>query len=444
MIKFIKSVYLNNRLYFFIALIVVMFVFGQFFYFFYSLGKVMLWLVIVFTFIDLVLLYNTEKGIMASRITPDRLSNGDDNDISINIKSNYKNKTYIKIIDELPYQFQIRNFLVRSELRPNTEKTFSYKLKPVKRGEYHFGNINVYVSGIIGLISKRFRFDASVMVPVYPSYIQMKRFELLAVSNRLTEAGIKKIRRKGHHTEFDQIREYVTGDDYRTINWKATARKANLMVNQYQDERSQQIYNIIDMGRVMKMPFEGMSLLDYAINASLVISNIAMLKHDKAGLITFNDKVRTFLTADRKSSYMIKILEILYNQKSTFAESNYELLYATIQSRIRQRSLLLLFTNFESLNSLNRQIHYMQRLAKSHLIVAIFFENTEIKKLINTNPENIEDIYTKTIAEKLEYEKRRIVKELNKYGIHAILTEPENLTVNTINKYLELKALGLI
>lgn len=427
-----------------LAVIVVIFVFGQFFYGFYSLGKISLLLMIAFTLIDLLLLYNTEKGIIAGRITPDKLSNGDENEIRISIKSNYKYQVHIRIIDEVPFQFQIRNFVIRSVLQPDAEKIFSYKLRPVKRGEYHFGQINVYVSGTIGFISKRFRFDNSVMVPVYPSYIQMKKYELLAVSNRLTEAGIKKIRRKGHQTEFDQIREYVTGDDYRTINWKATARKAILMVNQYHDERSQQVYNIIDMGRIMKMPFEGMSLLDYAINASLVISNIAMLKHDKAGLITFNDKIRTVLSADRKSSYMMKILEILYNQKTTFAESNYELLYITIQNRIKQRSLLLLYTNFESLNSLNRQIHYLQKLAKRHLMVVVFFENTEIKKLINTNPDNIEEIYTKTIAEKLEYEKRQIVRELHKYGIHAILTEPKNLTVNTINKYLELKALGLI
>src|SRR5690606_40532545 len=123
-----------------------------------------------------------------------------------------------------------------------------------------------------------FRVSQNKTVPVYPSFRQMRKYELPAISNRLTEFGIKKIRRIGQNREFEQIKEYVVGDDYRTINWKATARRGTLMVNTYQDERAQQVYAVIDKGRTMKMPFEGMTLLDYDINASLVISNIAIRK----------------------------------------------------------------------------------------------------------------------------------------------------------------------
>ena len=118
----------------------------------------------------------------------------------------------------------------------------------------------------------------------------LRQYELLAISNRLTDLGIKRIRRVGHNTEFEQIKEYVKGDDYRTINWKASARRHQLMVNVYQDERSQQIFNVIDKGRVMQQAFRGMTLLDYAINASLVLSYVAMHKEDKAGIVTFNEK----------------------------------------------------------------------------------------------------------------------------------------------------------
>ena len=135
--------------------------------------------------------------------------------------------------------------------------------------------------------------------------------QLLAVSNRLQEAGVKRIRRLGHSMEFEQIKEYVRGDDYRTINWKATARKDGLMVNNYTDERSQQIYCLINKGRVMKMPFAGMTLLDYAINASLVLSNVALVKQDKAGLITFAENLDTFILADKKPTQMNLLLETL-------------------------------------------------------------------------------------------------------------------------------------
>jgi uncharacterized protein (DUF58 family) len=204
------------------------------------------------------------------------------------------------------------------------------------------------------------------------------------------------------------------------------------------------VYSIIDKGRVMKMPFEGMSLLDYAINASLVISNIAILKEDKAGIITFSNTIGSILPASKVHSHMRSILETLYNQKTGFKESNFDALYIQMKRQIKGRSLVLLYTNFETLSSLQRQLPYLRNIASNHLLVVIFFENTELKELLEKPAENTEEIYLKTIAEKFAFEKKQIVKELGKYGIHAVLTSPKNLTVNTINKYLELKARGMI
>jgi uncharacterized protein (DUF58 family) len=239
--------------------------------------------------------------------------------------------------------------------------------------------------------------------------------------------------------EFEQIKEYVPGDDYRTVNWKATARKGSLMTNNYTDERSQQIYCAVNKGRVMKMPFDGMSLLDYAVNASLVLSNVALGKQDKAGLITFAENLDTFLPADKKPTQMNLVLEALYKQRTRFLESDFEKLFSVIRNRITHRSLIILFTNFESLESLQREMSSLKRIAKYHLLVVVFFENTELKKLQEVHAATMEDIYIKTIAEKFAFEKKLMVKELIANGIISILTTPENLTVNTINKYLELK-----
>src|SRR4029450_13032201 len=191
---------------------------------------------------------------------------------------------------------------------PQGEQRVTYSLTPLSRGEYDYGNINVFVKGPLQLVSRKFVFPAAKTIKVYPSYIQMRRYHLLAVSNRLQEAGIKRVRKLGHSMEFEQIKEYVRGDDYRTINWKATARKKDLMVNNYTDERSQQIYCLLNKGRTMKMPFEGMTLLDYAINASLVLSNVALVRQDKAGLITFAENLDVFLQADKKSHQMKQLL----------------------------------------------------------------------------------------------------------------------------------------
>jgi uncharacterized protein (DUF58 family) len=432
------------RIYLLLLVNAVVFIFAFFFPVVYAIGEIMTVIIIVLALTDMILLYSQKHGLRASRSMPEKFSNGDENRVSIKVKNNYRFPVTIGIIDEIPEQFQIRDFYIKSFQKPAEEKNFSYSLKPLKRGEYHFGKLKIFARTKLNLYSRRFVFGEAVMVPVYPSFLQMRKYELLAISNRLTEAGIKKIRSIGRNMEFDQIRKYNTDDDYRTINWKATARKGELMVNQYEQERSQQVFSLLDMGRAMKMPFGGMTLLDYAINASLVISNIAVLKHDKAGLLTFTCKIHSFVPADRKKNQMPRILEILYNQETNFTEPNYELLYITVKRNITQRSLLFLYTNFESMTSLQRQINFLKLLSDYHLLVVIIFINTEIQQLQSMSTPTLEDIYIKTIAEKAILEKKLIVKELNKKGIHSILTEPANLSVNTINKYLELKSLGLI
>jgi uncharacterized protein (DUF58 family) len=441
-INLFKELYLNQRFYISGALIVVCFVAGHFFSVFYIVAKLLVLLFIAAVCFNMLLLFSIKEPVWARRIMAARLSNGDQNKITILIRNNYPFHAQFAVIDEIPFQFQVRDFEITAQIAPRAEIEQSYFLRPTQRGEYSFGKINVFVKHPLALISRRLKLGDTALVPVYPSYIQLRKFELLAISNRLTEAGIKKVRKLSHSMEFEQIREYVQGDDIRTINWKATARKVHLMVNQFQDEKSQPVYNLIDMGRTMQMPFNGLSLLDYAINTSLVISNIAMYKQDKAGLLTFSKNIHQIIPAERNKLQMFRIMEALYRQQTNFSESDFENLYSTIRRKIKQRSLLLLYTNFEWEVSLSRQINFMRQLNNSHLLIVIIFKNTEIQKLIHEKSESVSDIYVKTIAEKLMFEKRLIVKELQKYGIMSILSEPENLSVNTINKYLQLKALG--
>jgi uncharacterized protein (DUF58 family) len=190
----------------------------------------------------------------------------------------------------------------------------------------------------------------------------------------------------------------------------------------------------------MKMPFEGMSLLDYAINASLVLSNIAIYRQDRAGLVTFADRMGTIIPADRKSTQMQRIMESLYNQTTAFQEPSLEGLHAVVKTRLHQRSLMFLYTNFETLSALNRQLPFLRAIARDHLLVVVFFENTELKAFLAQPAVTTEEIYIKAIAEKFAFEKKQIVRELTRHGILSILTPPQSLTVNTINKYFELKA----
>ena len=382
--------------------------------------------------------------ISAERSCAEKFSNADENPIKIIVESAYNFPVEVKLIDELPEQFQLRDQQFNGVLEPFKPITFQYELRPVKRGAYAFGVINILINTKLGLVQRRFQEGHDFDVAVYPSYVQMRKYELLAISNQLKDFGVKKIRRIGNNMEFEQIKNYVSGDDYRKVNWKATARKNHLMVNQYQEEKSQHVYSVIDKGRMMQQPFEGLSLLDYAINATLAISNIALKKGDKAGVITFQQKVNSLLPSSSRNMQLNLILEHLYKQKTAYKESDFGRLYGTLRRKLNQRSLVLLYTNFESLSSMQRQLPSLQKIAKQHLLVCIFFENTEVDDLINSPTIDIEEVYTKGIAEQLVYEKKLIVKELKAHGIHTILTPPKQLSVNTINKYLELKARGLI
>ena len=441
---------------FFRALVVIITGFVTAFFLPWLLGpmKIGLGLFVALTLLDALLLYAPAKGqaapVFGRRVLGDKLANGSDNDVQIYLENRYRFPIQTETIDEIPHQFQRRDVLFKTSVQPGETRIIDYQLRPTKRGEYEFGALNIYAASPLGLVRRRFRYEQGKMVPVYPSFLQMRQYELLAIHNRLTEVGVKRIRRVGHSLEFEQIRPYVAGDDPRSINWPATARRAGtgagdaLVVNHFQDERAQQVYCLIDKGRVMRMPFDGLSLLDYAINATLVVSNIALLKHDKAGLLTFSNKPGATLAADRRPGHMLKLLEILYRQKTHYLETDFELLYATVRARIKQRSLLILFTNFETLHGMQRQLPYLRRLAKDHLLLVVFFENTELREFLDAPAASPEEVYNQTIAEKFAQEKRQIVLELQRYGIYSLLTAPKDLTANTINKYLEFKARGLI
>ncbi|EDM44702.1 hypothetical protein SCB49_14060 [unidentified eubacterium SCB49] len=443
MIKFFKSLYIAPRFFYALTLLSLAFLVS----FWQPAIYGFVWLAVLafalFLLIEISMLWSG-KGLQAKRVLPEKFSNSDPNEVLIQLDNKYAFAIGVVIIDELPVQFQKRDFFKFITIKGKQRQTFQYMVRPVERGEYRFGKLNCYTASIIGLLRKRYIFDNEQEVKVYPSFIQMKKYDFLAIDNRLSMAGLKKIRRIGQTMEFEQIKDYVIGDDVRNVNWKATAKRGALMVNQYQDEKMQPVYNIIDTSRVMKMPFKELKLVDYAINSALAFSNIALKKNDKVGLIDFSHKIGNYLPALAKKTYLNTILDTLYNTKTQFLDSDFGALQAFVKQRITHRSLLMLYTNFEHVSSLHRQLPYLQAIAKKHVLVVVFFENTELRVLSEGEATTIPEIYDQTIAQQFQFDKKLMVRELQKRGIQTVLTAPEDLTVNTINKYLEIKARGLL
>jgi uncharacterized protein (DUF58 family) len=442
--KTLSDIFLSSRFYLALGALIVSFAVSFFVPMLYFPSLLMLGVVLVLSISDLVLLFSLKFPIKAKRILSDVLSLGDENKVEIELRNFSGRNLVISVIDELPEQLQIRDFKMGIKIGPYKTTLLKYQIRPVSRGEYEFGQLIIFINGIMGLAQRRMRLDVQQKVKVYPSIISMKQFELYTISSIARFHGIKKMRRLGMSYEFEQIKSYVQGDDIRHIYWKATGKRQFMMVNQFEEEKSQPVYNIIDKSRIMMMPFKGMSLMDYAINSTLTLTNVALKKQDYAGLITFSDKLGSVIRADRRHGQLQSVLEALYAQKERSLEANYELLYYGIRNMIKTRSLLFLYTNFESMYGLKRVLPILRRINQSHLLIVVFFENSELVDMSKETAKDLRGVYTNIIAEQTIIDKQQIAQELNKLGIQSLLTKPEDLTLNTINKYLEMKARGMI
>ncbi len=442
--------YISRRFYITLSVVVLVMASGYLWSPMFTVGRVLLLLFVVAVVTDIILLsrtyVNTQRSTLnAFRQLSDRFSNGDENDVRIRVESSYPFPVRVEVMDEIPFIFQRRDICFRAKIEKMEATTIKYSLRPTKRGVYGFGQIRVFAASPIGLVQRRFTCGEAKDVKVYPSFLMLHQYELLAISNNLTEMGIKRIRRVGHHTDFEQIKDYVAGDDFRTINWKASARRSKLMVNVYQDERSQQIISVIDKGRVMQQAFQGMTLLDYSINASLVLSYVAMYKEDRAGLATFSSDFDTFVPASRRPGHLQVLMEALYAQQTEFGETDYSALVANLNKHVTKRSLIVLYTNFTGQVSLQRQLPYFQQLNQRHRLLVVFFEDVELKEYLATHHSHhnrrrsTEDYYRQVMADRFVYEQRLIVSTLRQHGILSLLTTPDNLSVDVINRYLEMK-----
>lgn len=398
----------------------------------------------VMLLLELITLYRYRQGFEASRVVADKFSNGEDNPVRVVIRNAYPVGVRCRLIDEVPVEFQNRDIVFRVNVSPGEQKEINYTLHPTKRGAYGFGKVRAFISTRLSLVERRYSFDLEQDVAVYPSFMMMHRHELMAYGNYHPENGAVRTRALGGNMAFEQIKPYVVGDDPRAVNWKATAKHDHLMVNTYMEERSRQIYCLVDKGRTMQSPFNGMTMLDHAINSVLALSNVILKKGDRAGLVTFSNTSRNCVKADNRVGQLNKISESLYRLETHYQESDFEKLYVSVVRQIPTRSLLILFTNFDTVTGMRRHLPALRQLAVRHLVLVVLFENAELNKAMERPVRGVKDVYFETIAAGFVMEKRQMALELSQLGIRAILSKPEALTVNSINSYLDLKERKLI
>lgn len=429
--------FLTKRFFYVAVALIVLFALGYPIPFLFNVARVLMVVWGVLLLIDFGMLYCVKAQEMrAERHCRDRFSNGDSNDVEIMLQSPYGFRTRVEVIDEMPIDFQMRDFVLQDHLQAKEDRRLTYALTPHHRGCYHFDRIRIYFASPIGMLFRRYTRGVAQEVKVYPSFARLSLYSLMC-NHRLDEYGIKRIRQVGADTDFEQIKDYIPGDEYRHINWKASARTHQLKVNVYQQDRSMPIYSIVDKGRMMQQSAFGNTYLELAINAALALSYVALKKDDQAGLVTLSTSVDAFVGARKNGPQMQLLMESLYGQQTHFAESDYSALSAHFTQRVTKRCLAVLFANFATLNALDRELPYLMQIARRHQLLVVLFRDREMEAFVARQPKDTEDYYQQLAVEKYYREKRLIINKLRQNNILTLYTLPENLSVGIINKYLE-------
>lgn len=377
--------------------------------------------------------------VRAERKLQERFSLGEDNEVKIHLENKGSLPCRIEVRDELPSDWAFHEAIFSVSLQRGEGKTVHYRLQPKQRGAKEFGRIILFVGTPLGMLARKVTSGAAQTVKVYPAFRRLAQLELAAISNDLSLAGIKRIRRIGNSTEFEQIKDYTPGDDFRTINYKASAKVGRWMVNTYRDERAQPVWLLVDEGRVMQRTFNGMQLLDYAINAALALSFVAIRRADMVGLVCFGARPDGIVPADRRTDQLPRLLEALYARRPEYQESDYPALGARLSSLARKRSLMILLTDFSTKTALERELPTLRRLGRRHRLLVVFFADEEVEATAHSADEGLPALKTRALAAGFCQEKRGLVRLLRAHGIDGLLTTPTGLTVDLINRYITLR-----
>ena len=344
--------------------------------------------------------------------------------------------------DEAPADYIISTMFLQGQISPGEQVDLSYSVKPLRRGDYTFGGCHLRYTGVLGLIMRQHRYPLDAPVKVYPNLLDVRKYELLARRDQLFEIGLKNARRLGEGTEFERLRDYERDDDYRRINWSATARLHKPITTDYQPERSQSVIIMLDAGRLMTAPLGPLSKLDYAINTALLLAYVAIVRGDRVGLLTFSDDVRGYWEPDRGRKQFLALLEALYKVQPEQVEPDYMRAGAFLSTRRSKRSLVVLFTDIIDKAQSDALVRGFGRLAPRHLPLAVTMADNEVLAMSRRTPADPRQMYENIVAQELLSDRAASLDALQRRGALTIDVPADKLTVAVVNKYLELKARG--
>ncbi len=388
------------------------------------------------------------------RVMNSKFSLGAENLVTLQVVNRSRHRLRLHLKDDFPDEFLFEKVIHDCHVLPRDRVDIPYRLTPLRRGIYRFSDIHLRCWGILGLVVRQRRVAAGIEVKVYPNLQAVRQYEILVKRGMLHQMGLKNSRQFGEGTEMERLREYSPDDDFRRVDWKATARHRKPIVQEFETERSQDIVIMLDTGRLMASPIlfevpgessqKTMLKLDYAINTTLMAAYVSTLKGDKVGLIAFADTVHQYLPPKPGKKQFLTMLETIYALPVHPVEPDFETAFKYLASKQRKRALIILFTDILDSDSATGIASYVLRLSKHHLVVCVTLTDSSIVELTDQKFTDSRSVYQKTIAARLLQEKQATLEILRRQGVITIDVPAHQLTMAVVNKYLELKAMSKI
>ena len=296
----------------------------------------------------------------------------------------------------------------------------------------------------MGLLRRQTTFHAGADVKVYPNLADVKKYDLLLRRNRLWEMGLRSVRVRGQGTNFTRLREYQPDDEYRKINWKATARRGKPISTEFEVERAQNLVALIDVGRMMRSPVGDVAKMDYAINAVLLLAYVAVQKGDRMGALTFADDAQSWLRPRTGKAQFYRMLELLYKVQGQAVEPDFSRAFGYFAGQQRRHSLALVFSDLTGSVSNEALVAGLLRLRRQHLPLLVTMRDPTVEAFARQSAADVTGLYRRTVSETLLRERELALEELRSRGVLTLDVPADELSVALIERYLQIKARTLL
>jgi uncharacterized protein (DUF58 family) len=331
----------------------------------------------------------------------------------------------------------------RFELLAHGRTSLRYEVVPSRRGSRRLGAVTVRYGSLLGLVSRQERTPLVATVDVYPDVHAARSLELLRRQGR-QDARLGSLRVRGGDTEFERLRPYQGGDDVRHVDWRASARRDDLVVRQFQAESNQNVVFALDVGRGMRGQTGGLTAIDQAINAALLTADVALRGGDKAGLMVFDDVPRNFVPPSGGRAGGRKLTRAVYALEAGLSSTDYRVAVTFLRGQVRARSLFVMFTNLLDPHSAKELASSLKGLLPQHLPLCVLMRDTDVEALAATPASGEKDLYVRAAAAETLAWRDSLIRGLASAGVLVLDAKPEALTPDLVKSYLAVKARRLL